>query len=271
MDTILVDNKNVQEAFYQMLQRPFQQYDSTRVLCLSAQSGKGKSTLVDYFSEYCHKRSVFSIRLDFDAFHLSGELELIDTIIDQFSILPEFSNSFVNYKESIQKLALKAAGDTIIQNVELMKTQIGTIHIKKDKRDADTQIAFIENAFFQDLKNAVQSQERVVFFFDAFERAPVSIQEWVKKKLILSKSLATEIIVVVAGQEELEFPKNAKDNYGIKAFRLPEVYEFDDWIEYGKRLKIADIDTIKRCYSCWGGDPFYMCVSLKPFANWGDI
>lgn len=269
MDTVLVDNKNIQKVFYQMLCPSLQQ--STRVLCLSARSGKGKSTIVDYFSEYCQKCAVLPIRLDFDAFHISNELELIDTIIDQFSAFQKFNNAFFNYRESIKNLALTSAGNTVIQNVDLWQTQIGTIHIQRDRQGANTQLNYIEDTFFQDLKCAAQSYGPIVFLLDAFECASANIQEWVRKKLILSKALGPNIIVVIAGQEELAFPSKTACVYGIKAFHLPDVYGFEDWIEYGKKLKIANIETIKKCYRCWKGDPFYMCVALKPFANEGDI
>lgn len=207
MDTVLVDNKNIQKIFHHMLRPSFQQ--STRVLCLSARSGKGKSTLVDYFSEYCQKCAVLPIRLDFDAFHISDELELIDAIIDQFSALQKFNDAFYNYKESIKNLALTSAGNTVIQNVDLWQTQIGTIHIQKDRQVAETQLNYIENEFFQDLKRAAQSFGPIVFLLDAFECASVNIQEWVCKKLILSKALGSKIIIVIAGQKELSFsPKN---------------------------------------------------------------
>lgn len=271
MDTILVDNKNIQEVFHQMLCSTFQQYRPTRVLCLSARSGKGKSTIVNYFSEYCQEYAALPIRIDFDAFHISDELELIDAIIDQFSTFLKFGNAFFNYKESIKRLALTSAGDTVIQNVNLRQTQIGTIHIQKGGHGASAQLTFIENAFFQDLKDVAQSYGQIVFLLDAFECASINIKEWVRKKLILSKSLGPKIIVVVAGQEDLEFSEKIECAYGIKAFHLPDAYRFEDWIEYGRQLKIADVDTIKKCYSYWKGDPFYMCVSLKPFANGENI
>lgn len=269
MDTVLVDNKNIQEVFHQMIRPSFQQ--STRVLCLSARSGKGKSTIVDYFSEYCQKCAALPIRLDFDAFHISDELELIDAIIDQFSAFQKFNNAFFNYKESIKKLALTSAGNTVIQNVDLWQTQIGTIHIQRDRQGANTQLNYIEHAFFQDLIYVAQSCGPIVFLLDAFECASANIQEWVRKKLILSKALGSKIIVVIAGQKELTFPSKTERVYGIKVFHLPDAYEFEDWIEYGQQLKIANIEIIKRCYRYWKGDPFYMCVALKPFANEGVI
>lgn len=82
----LVDNRHICEIFRKMISPNPRQYALTKVLCISARRGKGKSTLVDYLMEYCQEQSVLPIRLDFDAFHISDELELIDTIISQFGV-----------------------------------------------------------------------------------------------------------------------------------------------------------------------------------------
>lgn len=270
METILVDNKNIQDVFDQMLSAPFQ-HRTTRVLCLSARSGKGKSTLVSYFSERCEELSVLPIRLDFDAFHITDELELIDIIINQITTLSNISSAFSKYEESIKSLALSSVGDTVIQNVNLRQTQIGTIHIQKGGEGANAQLILIEKAFLHDLRDAARTVGRIVILLDAFEQAATNIQEWVQKKLILSRVFGPEILIVVAGQEELRFSRTNQSTYGIRAFHLPDEYSFEDWLEYGRQLKINDTNIIKNCFNCWNGDPFYMCVSLKPFANKGDI
>ena len=98
MATVLVDNRHIRNIFRQMIVSNPPRYAPIRVPCISAQSGKGKSTLVDYLIEYCREQNVLPIWIDFDAFHISDELELIDTVISQFESV-ESSSLFPNYRE----------------------------------------------------------------------------------------------------------------------------------------------------------------------------
>lgn len=268
MATILVDNRNIRNIFCEMLSSSPQQPIPIRVLCISAQSGKGKSTLVDYFMEHCQEHNVTPIRVDFDAFQISDEMELMDTVIKQFGNIKNSIPLFPNYYEALERLAFTLHSNTVIENVQFINTQIGTICIQKGDYKLKTQLWYLENAFFQDLKRAPQLLKRkIVFFLDAFERAEKEIQSWINNKLILSKCLGSQVLFVLAGQNDFIFSPRTKDTYGIRSYHLPDAYEFEDWIEYGKQLHIQDTGLIERCYRCWRGDPFYMSITLRPFAN----
>lgn len=267
MATILVDNWHVRDIFRQMIAPNPQRGTQIRVLCISAQSGKGKSTVVDYLMEYCREQNVLPIRIDFDAFHISDELELIDTVISQFENV-ENASLFPNYREAVERLVLTSHSDTVIENVRLVNTHIGTICVQKEDYTSKTKLQYLENAFFQDLKRLAKSLKcKVVFFLDAYECAEKEIQAWIQNKLMLSNRLGLHILVVVASQSDFTLSPGIKSTYGIQNCYLPDTYEFEDWVEYGKQLHIRDTEIIERCYKYWKGDPFYMCITLKPFAN----
>lgn len=268
MNTILIDNHDIRETFYQMLYSQPQDNYFTRVLCLSAQSGKGKSTFINYFEEYCQEHNAVPVRLDFETFFVSSVLELIKAIIDEFGNFQMCHDMFLNYNAAIEKLAMSKVGDTVIQNVNLVQTHIGAIHIQKATHEFEVQLHFIETAFFKDIKNIVTRFDgKIVFLLDAFERAPKNVQAWVQKKLIASKLLGRQIVIVIAGQQAMNLPANVENIYGVKQFRLPDAYQLEDWVEYGQKMHILNIDTIRKCYACWKGEPFRMCISLQPFAS----
>lgn len=245
MATILVDNRHICELFSKMIVPDPRQYALTRVLCILARSGKGKSTLVDYLMEYCQEQGVLPIRVDFDAFHISDELELIDTIISQFGI--ESVSSFPSYSEAVKQIALTARNDTLIENVKLVNTCIGTIYVQKEDYGTKTKLQYLENVFFQDLKKIPQASKcKVVLFLDAYERAGKELQAWIQNKLILSNCLGPHILVVVASQSDFMFPQKIGRTYGIQSCRLPDTYEFEDWIEYGRRRIFRTLESLNR-------------------------
>lgn len=270
MNTVLVDNWDVREVFKEMLGAPLQQQNPLRVICISARSGKGKSTIIDYFIERCQEHAALPIRFDFDAFKVSSVLDFMDMMIDQFSTFGESEMNFSNYRTAIKSLALAPVGNTVIQDANFIQTNIGTIHVHKEDSERRAQLSFLDDAFYRDIINITKtSRRKIVFFLDALECASESLRDWINNKLVLSKTLGSQILFVLAGQINFEFNLKTEQAYGIKNFILPDAYKIGDWYEYGQQLRIADTETIRKCFNCWNGDPFYMCVALKPFANQG--
>lgn len=266
MNTILIDNHNLRDEFFKMLssQSPG---ETNRVLYISAQSGKGKSTIIDFFYEYSSNFSAFPIRLDFKFFHISTKLELMETIINQIRSFYSQNIQFVKYQGILKSIALSPEGDTVIQNVEMQQTYVGTVHINRDSSPIKQQI--IEEAFFQDLRDFSQSiKAKVVFLFDSFEHAPEDIRHWLYHHWILSKILGDTILLVFAGENTIDISPKYAHEYGVKKYALPDTYDIDDWLEYGKQVNI-DAETVNKCFSCYHGEPFHMCISLLPHVKGG--
>jgi len=241
---------------------------SPRVLYISADSGKGKSTLVDYLIERCRENNSLPLFIDFSAFHITSELEFIDTAIEQFLYEAHLSDAFQNYRHAIEQLALTKQSDTIIEHVQIINTKIGTILFQNSSDNPNSKLMYLESRFFQDLNNAVQRLGgKVVFFLDAYERAGKEIQDWIDNKLLLSNNLGPHILFVIASQNDITLSSRAKQQYRIAKYRLPETYDYEAWIEYGRQRNIRNVKVIETCYKCWKGEPFRMCITLEPFAE----
>jgi len=265
MRTIVVDNCEVREAFHEMMLSKTMPSSRTRAICIFAQSGKGKSTLVDYFMEYCEERKCAKpIPIDFNVFRVEDAFELMDIIANQIAEINNITLAFPQYTDALKTLVLNTSNDTIIQDVEFKNTQIGTIHIQREDNSKNNSLNFITQAFCADLKSC-SKDARIVILFDSFEHATLDIQNWIQNKLIVSLTFGYNINFVLTSQQAIAFPTRTKISFGIKAFQLPDYYELNHWIKYGNEINIDNPDTILKCHECWGGEPFHMCVSLQPF------
>lgn len=254
MGTVIVDNKNIRELFEKILKN--EHSIEKKKIIISAESGKGKTSILMYFCEKCNQYKIPCIYFDFKILNFNSELDLIDNIIYQLKL---FNNSlnFTEYEKCLEKYYNASKKSTIFSGIKVIKSEIRNITLPESY--SKHLIASATSAFWDDFKRLIGKQ-KVIMLFDTYEKAGYTIQDWFKKYIFFNKLKSNKLFIVIAGQniDTLINPKYAQ------IFSLPNKYPLEDWLKFGEEIHINDKATIDQCFKFYDGEPFQMCIALKP-------
>jgi len=270
MSKIIVNNIKLRREFYRMIAQSKNKPLKTRVFCVSASSGKGKTTLINYFVEYCKTNKIIPVQIDFGLHKFSNSLDIMNMVMREMQAFFPRHKIFPHYEKAIKGLSLSSSPSLVLQGMSIINTSIETIQIQNNVEAFQTLISLLSAEFIKDLCN-VTSTTPIVFFLDTFEKASNKIEQWVYEHFVFTSEAEQNFFVVLASQQNFDFPIAAQEKYGISIFRLPDTYDLSDWIEYGKQANISETDKINRCFECYKGEPFCMCIALRPFESKGEI
>lgn len=263
MGTIIVNNQNIKNHFSDILysKNPLK----VRKIMITSKSGKGKTSLLKYLVEQCRPNNIPIVHFDFKFIDLVSELDFIDQIIYNLESFYE-GLEFEKYNNCINEYYNKCKNDIIIKNVKVTQSNIGNIttpnHIKPSFM---TKVA---SAFWEDY-NDILGQTKIFFVFDSYEKTSKEIRNWINRFLLQRNLYKNQLYIVVASLEEVFEHKNIFLD-DIKQYNLPNRYELKEWYKFGEEIHISDTSIIERCYSCYDGEPFNMCIALRPLGDFDE-
>ena len=83
MRTSVIDNFKFREFFYDSVDLLKEGKLQLSAISLTANSGKGKSTFINHFKEYCSTKQVETVLIDFSVYSITSEFELINYMYEQ--------------------------------------------------------------------------------------------------------------------------------------------------------------------------------------------
>ncbi len=264
MKTKLIDNVEFRELFYNSIRLLNEEKLLLSAICLTANSGKGKSAFINHFKEYCSNENVETVLIDFAVYSITSEFELINYMYEQLCTVFN-NNCFNNYLNELEKTRETVKSKTEIKSINMVNTSIGSVEINNSNTDIIS-FSAMTNAFFKDVEKL---PKKTVFFFDTLEKANDRIVELIKNKIVINKR-NDNYFTVIAGQKKI-IDDSVASRYRIINHTLPDKYYLKDYIEYAKEIEISSLDPsdLKKIYNCWNGDPFRISIGLEPFR--GDL
>lgn len=262
MSIVVVDNEHIKQHFSQIIAASTAQ--RVKKIIIESKSGKGKTSLLKYFIQQCGTH-IPCIYFDFKTENFTSEIDFTDQIIYS---LTKFYNeiTFSSYESCLQNYYELSNSEIIIKNIKVIQSSIGNITTSNDI--ASRIIPKIATAFWNDY-NLSLNDKKIVLLLDSFEQASNIIHSWVFRYLLKADLRNNQLYIIIAGQE------NAFNNYGMdsvdtKKYLLPDNYSLEDWHKFGEQINIIDKKYINRCFNYYGGEPFYMCIALKPQGELND-
>jgi len=263
MNIVVVDNNHIKQHFSQIITSTTAQ--QIKKIIIKSKSGKGKTSLLKYFIQQCGAADIPCIYFDFKTEDFKSEIDFTDQII---YYLTKFYNkiSFSSYDACLQDYYQLSNNEIIIKNIKVIQSSIGNITTSNDI--APRIIPKVATAFWNDY-NLTLSDKKIVLLLDSFEQAPDTIHNWVSRYLLKTDLSENQLYTIIAGQEEA-FYNYAMDSDDIKKYLLPDNYSLEDWYKFGEQIHIIDKNYIDRCFNYYKGEPFYMCIALKPQGELND-
>lgn len=257
MGTVIVNNMSIRQLFEEMLKCKTA-IDKRKIL-IEAKSGKGKTSLLNYFTEQCEIHNIPCISFDFKVLDIKSELDFIEQIIFLLK-MKNASLDFGRYEKCIEDYQTKGSRKIALQNVKIIQSEVGNITLPDNMFNSFITKATL--AFWQDY-NEILKEQKLVVLLDSFEQASETIRNWINRFVLLNSLRENNMYVIVAGQSEALFPTDF-GHRDIEKFVLPDKYSIEEWYKYGEQIHIKDKKCIERCYKCYDGEPFTMCIALRP-------
>lgn len=263
MGTIVVNNHNIKMHFSKIIHS--QNILKTKKIIITSKSGKGKTSLLKYLAEQCEINNIPVIYFDFKVLDLTSELDFIDQII--YNLENYFGNlEFSKYNNYISEYYAKNSSDIIIKNVKVIQSSIG--NIATPNRMASTFIAKATSAFWSDFNDTLGNQ-KIFLVLDSCEQMSDEIYKWLHRFLLQKKMCKNQLYVVIAGSDTM-FPLNGTFSHDIKQYCLPDRYELAEWYKFAEQIHISDKNIIERCFNYYKGEPFNMCIALRPLGDFDE-
>ena len=229
-------------------------------ISLTANSGKGKSTFINHFKEYCSTKQVETVLIDFSVYSITSEFELINYMYEQ--LCPIFGETyFKNYLEQLNIIRESKLSQTIFKDINMVNTSVGSVEVTNSNTNTIS-FSLITNAFFKDIDNLPR---KIVLFFDTLDKANKEITEIIINKILINRKNSS-YFTFVASQKKI-FEDTVSERYKIYNYSLPDKYFIEDYMKYAKEIKIIlpSPNDLQKIVNCWDGDPFYISIVLEPF------
>ena len=169
-------------------------HSDVHIFLLEAESGMGKSALLEKFKEMSDKKQMPWAKVDFkNASYTFGEIlrEMCDQLRDI---------SFLDFDSQCRSFIVNS-GLTVGRSA-LLSSSIDAAMANLSREERNRQRLVIIDAFLGDLAAFHERyQGLIVLTFDTFERASASVKEWITDQFIKRCQLYPWIICVIAGQE----------------------------------------------------------------------
>ena len=260
MQTI-VNNKKIFEDFKDMLCKEKGTLFNT--ICLYSPKGKGKTTVINLFADYCEENEIVCTTTDFneDLHSFVHTKDLIDEIILGLQ-LPEIDIQFNNYEKEVEEWLNRQKNVEVVFEKSIMaNTSIGPTIIKPDTQIQDQHYSqTFMKAFLKDIR---QIKKKIVIFIDHFELAPEEIQKAIVTHLLRKDVLKPNIFLVFATEKEIPVNISSRKFSHIKLTRLPDEYNYDDWKVFCEKIYV-DEELLKPIYDTYKSNPLWMKIALKP-------
>lgn len=260
MQTI-VNNKKLFEDFKNMLCKEKGTLFNT--ICLHSPKGRGKTTVINYFAEYCLENNIDCSTTDFNEDYHSfvHTKDLLDNIILGLQS-PTNEILFTNYeKEVTEWLNRQSNPELVIEKSIMVNTSIGPTFINSDIQSQDKHYSqTLMKAFLKDIKLITR---KVVIFIDHFELAPEEIQIAIVSHLLQKDFLRPNTFLVLATEKEIPINTSARNSNHIKLTHLPAEYHYNDWKVFCEKMYV-DEKLLKPIYDTYKSDPLSMKIALKP-------
>lgn len=262
MNIIVVNNEHIKQHFSQIVISTTAQ--QVKKIIIESKSGKGKTSLLKYFIQLCGTEIPF-IYFDFKIEDFASEIDFTDQIIHS---LTKFYNeiNFNSYESCLQNYSAMSSNEVIMKNVEIIQSKIG--NITTSNNIAPRIIPKVATAFWKDYNTALNDR-KIILLLDSFEQAPDRIHNWIIRYLLKADLKDNQLYVVIAGQEGA-FSSYSTDFADTKKYLLPDSYSLEDWHKFGEQIHIIDRNYVDRCFNYYKGEPFYMCIALRPQGDLND-
>ncbi|MCY6490284.1 hypothetical protein, partial [Leptolyngbya sp. GGD] len=201
--------------------------NETRILLIRADSGFGKTKLIDKFWRFCQENeAVTPIKIDFK-YLLTDPLNFFDEVLD---ILGE--ENFPRYNLEISKLespqGIEISGNQTVGRLDIQAIQMS---LGQERSTRERRLKPCHTAFFDDLRHlGKRLKHRLVFLLDTFEKAE-NFSAWVEKNLLKEIKNTESWCAVIAGQN---VPSDDHIVWGKCAdlIELGAIDDENDWLEF---------------------------------------
>lgn len=256
MGIIVVDNKNIKQHFRKIAESTITQ--QIKKIIIESKSGKGKTSLLKYFIQK-YGQNVPCIYFDFKTESFDSAFDFIEQIM--YSLTKVYNEiDFSSYESFLQKYVERGNNEVIIKNIEIIQSYIGNITVPNDV--APRMIHKAVTAFWKDYQSVLKDK-KIVLLLDSFEQAPDTICNCIARYFLRETLKDNQLYIIIAGQEGA-FSRCALDSDDIEKYSLPDSYSLEEWHKFGKQIHITDKNYVNRCFDYYDGEPFYMCIALKP-------
>ncbi len=262
MDIIVVDNKNIKQHFRKIAKSTTAQ--QIKKIIIESKSGKGKTSLLKHFIQI-YGQNVPCIYFDFKTENFDSALDFIEQIM--YSLTKVYNEiNFSSYESFLKEYIDRSNNEVIIENIEVIQSHIGNITIPNDV--ASRMIPKAATAFWNDYQSILKDK-KIVLLLDSFEQASDTICNCISR-YFLKESLKNNLLYIIIAGQEGAFSKCSLDSNEIEKYSLPDSYPLDEWHKFGEQIHITDKNYVDRCFDYYDGEPFCMCIALKPQGEFYD-
>lgn len=212
----LANRKPEMEAFRAMLLPT----TDTRILLIQAESGKGKTDLLERFSHECTD-GVCLVTLNLKNAE-KGISEVFSAFRQELSAeaFSHFNATYMRLRTLVNVSGNSAGGEMTIDIPAVLNVE--------NEQTRQLNLAQLEEAFFQDLGTVCGN---IIVILDTFEKAPPDLQKWLSGGFLRNVARLAHIRVVIGGQS---VPEGGVEKWERVCRRttLGDIQEVDEWFEY---------------------------------------
>jgi hypothetical protein len=252
MKPVRMANRSSERSFFvQMLEQSVDE----RIMLISGDRSKGKTTLVDAIRWSCHQSNIKPVFID---------LKSVSTIDEFYDVMINDCGDCIfakdvgrpkaaNYSSNTCNINLK---DITVKNLSHMEVNAVVNyddHMRLNQMNA--RLGELNSDFFQRLDRNI----KIVFIFDSFDGAIKEIKEWVRNRFlrVLSIKDVSNWFVVIAGWEDGDL--NYEWMPHAHKFQLADIKDHQAWFAYASEFtdRIPETEIANLCKAS-RGDPSTM-------------
>lgn len=258
----IVNNESLFNDFKLMISKHSNK--QINIICLHSPKGKGKTTVINYFYDYCLENDIICTLTDFNESYQSFNCieDFFDNIIFELGDIVDGNECFSNYYREINnQYAILTNSNIALEKVKMVKTSIGNVSFGFNSENKEKHFNnMIADSFFKDLKKL---KKKIVIFIDHFEVAPQRLKEIIIKYFLKNTSLKPNIFIVIATEDNLLSKTELKKYSNVEIVKLPEEYKYDDWKKFCIEIRV-DEKLLQPIFNLYKNDPLRMRIALKP-------
>lgn len=225
-----------------------------RILFVQAESGWGKSILLDEFNRRKPKKFLFA-KIDFKGGGTSTS-ELFSRMRDKLGGWDRFPN----LKLELQSILHPAAN--VASNLLVGKNQIEVYLGGRDEQENQIRLAALTDSLFSDLRTF----GKTLLMFDTYEQSDESIKKWITNSFLSRVQYSPNLFVVLAGQQVPE------ENLEWDCQRIPLAgIPHEHWHRYAQSINVTiHVEYIRGVCDYCHGHPLKMKNYIDSFLTRGN-
>ncbi len=201
------------------------------VLLIQAQSGMGKSYLLDKWWEDCEGLPRGRVNLKLMTYSVT---EILGELCQCLS-----SERFNRYYERCQEFARQSGIN--IERSTFLNSPIEASLAGVDSEQRKLRRQLLTDAFFADLTGLVSGSQSAVLLFDTYETASDEVKDWISGLFLTRVYRHRGLVVVIAGRE---IPQVDRDWSDLCLHQTLTKLEKDHLREYVRRLQLSFSDEV---------------------------